>query len=214
MSVKREFNVANVVIVANRFNPSVFSSHWLQKNNFYSEGEILPQSIFSENLVNIASQKCSLLVLEQKLEFAWVDSDNSAFRSKLIPILKELPEIQYSAIGINFVWFLSDEGKESSFSSGRNQFWTDSEVYSHFDFDDARFGAYLSRDFGGGRLRLDIKPVKVQDTTTNEELDGLQYSFNFHKELVGEEISKELLEHLDKLDEFFAKSKLIVESIK
>ena len=56
-------------------------------------------------------------------------------------------------------------------------------LFARFEGGSAKFGAYMSREFGGFRLRLDIKPLRVALAPDGVEEDRLQFNFNFHADV-------------------------------
>src|SRR5207244_12569120 len=69
------------------------------------------------------------------------------------------------------------------------------------DARDASFGAYLSRDLLGFRLKLDAKPVTITPTGAAAE-QRLQLLYNFHADLPeGEEAVERIQQHLQRWGE-------------
>jgi hypothetical protein len=89
----------------------------------------------------------------------------------------------------------------------------DSDVYRRFDTEDAKFGAYLSREILGCRLKLDIKPISL-DESGRDDMQRLQFAFNFHCDLAGLAVEPvpRIQEMLARWDDARAESMQIVES--
>lgn len=172
---------ANVVVVAQQFNPSVFSQLWLVKNHILEEGDFRDGCLFSDDVAKIESRQFGLLVVPPQLQFRPTLSDEG--ESDIVAgvvgrIVRTIPHTPYKAIGLNFVWHVwSDDGDMHQLS--RSLFFaSNSSLLSDFaDAKDVMFGGYASRDFGECRLRLDMKPIFNQ---VNGEPEGrMQFSFNF-----------------------------------
>ena len=58
---------------------------------------------------------------------------------------------------------------------------TNGIVFKRFDSEDARFGAYLSTDMLGCRLRLDARPVVMG--IGEKKTEHILFNFNFQQEL-------------------------------
>jgi hypothetical protein len=205
MALQKELKVQSIVILAQNFNPSVFNQHWLVSNNFLDEKDILPNSLFTPAFAQIISSKCNLLVLPEQLQFSSTNLDytETNLNNCLIPILRKLQETPYKAVGINFNWFINDEGNKTICDLSRELFYRkDSDIYSKFDTNDARFGIYLSKDFDGVRLKLDIKPIKFAEIGSSIVKDYIQLSFNFHMDLGPDNYFENLIAVLKKWDSF------------
>jgi hypothetical protein len=96
---------------------------------------------------------------------------------------------------LNFTWHLAPEEGNVAALSRRLFFTAGRPLFRDFDAADASFGAYLSRDLLGFRLKLDVKPVTVPPLTTAGQ--RLQLLYNFHADLPeGEEAVARLQQHL------------------
>lgn len=137
---------------------------------------------------------------------------NNVFKSII-----QKTNVLYSAIGFNSGWFISDS--EALFSEFNRNFFTKeilkSPLYDFFNEPNARFGTYMSKDFLGSRLKLDVKPIQVVDE--NSPLDGsefLFFRFNYHKELEREDKHQQLIEILSKWNTYSEETHKIISSIK
>ncbi len=92
----------------------------------------------------------------------------------------------YRAVGLNFVWHLAVEESDVPTFSRQLFFLENGPLHNNFTGKDARFGAYLSKDAFGGRLKLDVKPITVSGDTGKEE-ERIQFSFNFHQDVARDE---------------------------
>lgn len=211
--MKFEMTQANVVIVARQFNPSVFSQNWLMKNKILLEEDFPPQWVYSPPLVDIPSKRFHLSVLPEQLQFAPVPSSEGSpelLLSKVGKIIETLPHTPFVAAGLNFVWQVSHE-TESTAEIARGAFFKkETSLFRHFDAEDARFGAYMSRDALGCRLRLDIKPITLTGSGVSE--GRIQFAFNFHKELTEEIKVEGILDLLGKWNEAWSLAKTILDS--
>lgn len=72
------------------------------------------------------------------------------------------------------------------------------------------FGAYMSKDFNGTRLKLDIKPgVNIN----NQPQKSLFFNFNFHKDLSKENSFEELKYLIENNNLFENEARKIIENI-
>ena len=203
---------------ARQFNPTVFSQLWLVRNELVAEEEFGPGYLFSEAFVQMTTPRFMLLVLPNQLQFTPgepIERQQDLILEKVGRIVEQLPHTPYVAVGLNFVWHVRDEQTRIEQLSRELFFKGDSELYRRFDAEDARFGAYLSRDSLGCRLKLDIKPVSL-DESGRDEAQRLQCAFNFHRDLggVAGEPVRLIQEMLGRWDEARAESKQIVESLR
>jgi hypothetical protein len=194
MSIKSDLRHQSIVVLAENFNPSIFSSYWLIKNNFIKEKEILPESIFTPNLTQVVTKNYVILVTTNKLELNFEHEDprfEETINEVLIPIIKRLKEVPYKGLGVNFKWFISDNEVSIVKLSRKLFFNGSSKFYNIMDSDDARYGAYFSKNYKTTRLKLDIKPITAVVQSENKNLDFILYAFNFHSDLEkGKEVDR------------------------
>lgn len=207
---------SNVIIAARQFNPTVFSQLWLVRNELLAEEDFGPGYLFSEAIVQMATPQFLMLVVPSQIQFSpndQVEDQQALIQEKVGRIVERLPHTPYVAVGLNFVWHMRDEQVGIEQLSRELFFKNDSELYRRFDAEDAKFGAYLSRDFGGCRQKLDIKPISL-DKSGPEEMQQLQFAFNFHRDLTDAEGSvRRIQEMLGRWNEVRAESMRIVESL-
>jgi len=207
---------ANVIIAARQFNPTVFSQMWLVRNELLVEEDFGPGYLFSEAVVQMTTPQFLLLVAPNQLQFTpsdQVEGQQALILDKVGRIVNRLPHTPYVAIGLNFVWHMLPEQVGVEQLSRELFFKEDSELYRRFDAENARFGAYLSRDIFGCRMKLDIKPISVD----GEAMGGphrLQFAFNFHRDLAESADSvRRIEEMLGRWDEARTESLQIVEAL-
>ena len=175
---------ANIVIVAKQFNPSIIDRHWLVKNEILTEADFKEGCVFIPVLSQVRTQQFDLIVLPEQLQFSPASDltkPAEVVSHKLGQIIDKLPETPYSAAGINFMWQLSPPEGDTRIVCRNLFFRHGSRLYDLFDRDDAQFGAYLSKDEMGCRLKLDIKPIIVDKGEGKAQ--ALNIAFNFHRDL-------------------------------
>jgi len=192
----------NIVIVANLFNPSVFNSHWFIKNEIVNEEEILPTSIFAQDLAQLSTKDFNLLVLLNQLILTVSESSEISSIKKLTKCISLLKHTPFTAVGINFI-YNSNQFDETDENWSRSLFYnTNSKIYQSFNSTDSKFGIYLSKDYHSSRLKLDIKPVNSQEIGSIEVKEVINYNFNFHKDLDKENAFDDLIQYLEKWNDF------------
>jgi hypothetical protein len=200
------------VIVANQFNPSILKQGWLMKVGVLGPDDLLEKgSLFSDQVVQVRSQYFHMLVLPGQMQFVPAvvpEQEQDLLVDKVGTIVRELPHTPYTAIGLNFNWHLSPADGDMGRLT-RDLFATpDRPLYERFGGDNARFGAYLSKDFGSFRLKLDVKPVHF--TEGEKSHHRLQFSFNFHSDVDGAE---QIVERLGHWNEVRQETKDILEAV-
>ncbi|AWM40326.1 hypothetical protein GobsT_12020 [Gemmata obscuriglobus] len=177
-----------VVVLARHFNPSIFNPVWLAKHGILNEtGDYKPDSVFTGQLVQVVTDDFVLVVTNDQMQFILLASPERhsvLIEEKVGTLIRKLPEVPYRAVGLNFNWHnaldanrLAEETRQ--LFAGR----TDG-IYSCFTEPNARFGAYLSKDFGPFRMKLDVKPILVE--MEGVKGDRIQFAFNFHHDLPAE----------------------------
>ena len=203
---------SNIVVVANQFNPSVINQLWLVDFGIVHREEFLPGCVFTDMMVNVLSEKFSLLVVPEQLQFVpLVEScdQQSLIESRLGGIIRTIPHTPYAACGMNFTWFVEPDDLPDF---ARKLFFVDrSPIHRQFDTVDSRFGGYMSKSVLGGRLKLDVKPLTTKQSD-GSAMELMQFGFNFHYEVTDpQKTSDELLRILSFWD---AALKLVESSMK
>ncbi|MFO0847201.1 MAG: hypothetical protein U0871_01395 [Gemmataceae bacterium] len=174
--------------MANVFNPSVVSHVWLVRTGLLGEDE-LPHnsgSIFTDALVQVVAPRYTLIVTPENLQF--VPSPREAKPEQLIAekvgrLVETLPHTPFRAIGLNFTWHAKPEDDDGVRRLARRLFFREeSPLYREFSSSDCQYGAYLSKDTLGFRLKLDIRPITshLRDGVTEQ---FLQMLFNYHADI-------------------------------
>lgn len=174
----------NVVIVSDGINTASFSQFWFIQNGIFKQEDILPDSIFAPGLTNLSAIDCNILIVPNQIQFT-IKSDDIAFAKecitkRLLPIVRTISTMHLKAMGLNFTWRINAQENIPIFSKRIfcNQA---SNLSSAFNDDNARFGTYMSKDFNGTRLKLDIKPVIINENGRINEF--ILAAFNFHRDI-------------------------------
>jgi hypothetical protein len=206
---------AAAVVVAQQFNPSVVSQIWLRDNHILAVDEFLDGSIYTDFVVQVRSRPFHMLVLQDQLQFVPaaevpVVEQQQVIVEKLGAIIDLLPHTPYRALGLNFSWHLTPAADDIGAFSRRLFSRDDQPLYQQFREENAHFGAYLSKEVAGFRLRLDIKPIVV--ATERGPENRLQFGFNFHRD-IGEGGARLIVEGLDHWDEVRQETERIIDSV-
>lgn len=217
MSLIKDLQEQTVVILAQGLKPSAFNQHWFIKNEIIKdESEISPNSIFTPDITKISASKFQVIVTPNQIQIAPSrDIDlQDCITNILVPILNKIENVLFSAIGLNWGWFVYDS--DHSFQKFNKQFFFKDSfpLYSYFDQADARFGTYMSKSFLDSRLRLDVRPIRISDEKSHQnEKEFLFFRFNFHTDLTQDNKLSQLLEILSKWNEYSNEANSIINSI-
>jgi len=200
----------SIVIVAKDLNVSIFKPFWLMKNNIFHEQELQGNIVITPPAVQIPTQNFQFMVLPDRLQMLMPRQypDAEADIARVVGgIVKTLPHTPYTAVGLNFNYFIAPESEDAFGAWNRNLFA--SPVASRLQLPEdknARFGSYVSFDVLGMRLKIDIKPIKVaanieslcKSWHTGQDL--ILLNFNFHSDVVSSESPADSI--IDKLDKW------------
>lgn len=179
---------SNLVVIAHQFNPSILSQLWLVRNGILAEEEFREGCLFSDQIAKIEAADFSLLVVPPQLQFnSKVPAEQQAelVATKVGRIISALPHTPYRGVGLNFHWHIAPEDGDVH-ALARSLFCSrDRPLSAAFDTEDARFGAYFSKDILGCRLKLDVKPITHQSEEETKEY--LLFTFNFHLDIPEQE---------------------------
>src|SRR5579875_3202168 len=175
---------STVVVVAQQFNPSVISQLWLVQHGLLGEDEFQPGCIFTDMFVQVRSRQFHMLVVPEQLQFVPnvpAGEEQDLLVDKVGTIIQTLPHTPFRALGLIFNWFLVPPDGDVAKLTRQLFFREEPALYRHFATEDAHFGAYLSKDSLGFRLKLDAKPILVPGE--NGPQARVLFAFNFHADL-------------------------------
>ena len=174
----------NSIVVAHQFNPSVVGQLWLVRNGILDEADFEPGCAFTDVAVHVNAKDFNLLIVLQQCQFTphvAAESAGGLVTDKVGTIVRCLPHTPYRAVGLNFTWHLAPEQWDVPSISRKLFFVDERSPYTDFDVEDARFGAYMSKDALGGRLRLNIQPINTK--AENQDVERIQFAFNLHRDV-------------------------------
>jgi hypothetical protein len=174
--------LANAVIAAASFNPTVFGQLWLVSNGIVGENDFESGCVFTDQVVQVQAKEFALLVVAQQLTLTPRNpvGAQSLVLEKMQTMTGLLSHTPFTGVGLNFVW-VTDPLDAASIS--RRLFCGPAGVYPEFGAPDARFGAYMSKDVSGDcRLRLDVRPIHSRpQVSANPREERLQLAFNIER---------------------------------
>jgi len=195
--VSLELVGANTVVAAHQFNPSIVTQLWLVKIGLLTEDEFKPGCVFTDMVAHVNAKDFQLIVVDAQCQFTPHKDhveDQELVSSKVGSIVHALPETPYRAIGLNFLWHLIPEDGDVPTVSRDLFFFPGGPLYREFDDESARFGAYMSKDVLGVRLKLDVKPITLEKDQQQEE--RIQFAFNFHLDVASK---KDPVAHIEEM---------------
>lgn len=200
MSHSIELKDCNVVIIANDFNITIMNNIWLYKSKIFTESE-LQNSINTPVRVEVSTDNCLLSVSPKKLQFSIdpkTENSKEIIISKIGTIVNLLPHTPFSAVGLNFTYFVTPD-KNDIHGLTKSLFCNQTApLYEGLDEENIRFGGYFSQDFMGTRFRLDAKPVRFMNGDHTEE--KIQFAYNFNINLSPENAEGKISELLNMWD--------------
>lgn len=205
MPVKQTLIAQNIVLVTNNINTAVFSQYWFIQNKIFQPEEIQQDSVFAPGLTIVSAPDCQIICDPSRIQMA-MKSDNpsdayACVKSRLAKMIAAIQMLPVVAVGVNFIWKITDAEKDihnlSSYLFADNE----SGIYDYFSKPDTRYGAYFSQDFDENtRLKLDIKPVITIENNVKSEF--ITASFNYHRDLAIEKSASQIEEQLKKWSNF------------
>ena len=189
----KKFASANIVIVAKNLNPSIFSQLWLVEEGIVGKDEFEDNCVYAPFVTQVFTPTFQLHVLPERLQVVLTDKslgEPGPVMDKISILVQKLPHTPYTAIGANFLWLVAPHDLDDSVDYMRKLFVRpEIPLYKRFPSEDARFGAYMSKDFFNTRMKLDIKPYREENNGNVEEY--LRFNFNYNLQLThGEHIEQ------------------------
>jgi len=166
------------VLLASSFNPSIFSQVWLKEQELV-RSDFGPVSVSTPQVAQHSVGKLDLLVVPDRLQLAFPPDDEDATeeaKGLVVGVVRLLPHTPIKALGVNFVYRV-EVAREVLPSVCRRFFLSEAcPLSDDFKEEHALVGAFFSRPFDSGRLRLDVRPLEEKAG----EKGVIQMSFNFH----------------------------------
>lgn len=175
---------ANAVIVAHHFNPTITDQIWLSENGIVDRGEPSGSYVFSDMLVQVETREFHLLIVPDRCQMVPgkdVDDAQKLVTERLGRLIEKLPHTPYRAVGVNFTWMFKPDTRPFEEFIREKFFVRGCPLHEKFSDGNPRFGSYLSKDHRNCRLKLDIKPIRLEAKEGPVEL--MQFSFNFNLDL-------------------------------
>lgn len=180
---------SSVVVAAHDVNLSIFNPVWLVKNGCLTEQELQEGVVVSPVVVLVPCKPFNLTIMPDRIQmnFPGPDPGGQDTIDRVIGhIVKTLPHTPFVACGLNLTYIITP-------SAGPFRPWCRQFFSSHATtrvegtpLDDTFFGAYISFDALGGRLKLDMKPTRstpdIQKLADDWEVDAdvMRLNFNYH----------------------------------
>lgn len=183
----------SIVIVARDFNPTIFKPFWLKKNDIFLEQELQGSVVITPAAVQIPTENYQFTVLPDRVQMVIPRNYSKAeddINRILGGIVKTLPHTPYTALGLNFNYLIAPDS-EGKFSEWNRKLFASSfsRKIRYSKDNNARFGSYVSFDFLGARLKIDIKPIKALKNieslceSWHENQDLIKFNLNFHSDV-------------------------------
>ena len=212
MAITRKVLAQNIVLVADSINVTSFSQYWFIKNGIFKEEEF-KGSVFTPGLVLITASDCQLTILPNQMQLE-LKSDNinanlQCIENRMLKLIQCLANIRVSAIGLNYIWKLTDNERTMPQISKSLCGNSRASLMSYFKNEDTRYGAYYSQNIDPQtRLKLDIKPTLMKENGQNTEM--MMYNFNFHCDLQEQKMEETIMNQLKKWQLFNQLAKELV----
>jgi len=209
-----DLKVKNIVLVGS-FNVSLFDKYFFIKNQIIDETDLQPNSFLSMGNfgAQVVNRKFNIVIsANQIVVTSLVPEDNDEINKVTSDIIRAANVNSIDAMGINFSWFLTDHEKSLEQLSRENFYGKEIKIFSKiFDKPDSLFGVYVSTDFMNARLKLDIKPSKMELVlNSNAVQDLINFAFNFHFVIKKRNINTEVLKNLEDYDSYKKESERVI----
>ncbi len=186
------------VVINNGLDLSNLNSYWLVSNDILKEEDLNRNHVFTNNFIQINLNKYTFTLNNNSIILTinnnYSEQDYNEGVEKLIFLLKKIKNTTNLSCGINFNWVLDGLKDDEYFELSKKLFFVkDNALYEDFADGSPCFGAYMSKDFQGSRLKLDIKPIHSPE---DKKLGTLHFNFNFHRDLIDSSSLEELSNYL------------------
>jgi hypothetical protein len=198
---------SSAVVVANDVNLSIFKPLWLTRNEVIREDEIGPNLIVTPALVQVPSENFELDIFPNRIQLRVRPRHPHAseyLRRILGGVVELLPHTPYRAVGLNFDYLVAVSETGTFAEWNRREFAAPFPLRVAIGADNtAEYGAYFSYDVFDMRLKVDAKPITVNETKTIEGVaieagqELMRLNFNFHSDIPQESEPRLIVERLE-----------------
>ena len=199
---------STIVLIAEKLDVASINQVWLVKNGIVQEEELMPQSVFTPEVVIVPTNRFCLVVQPGRLQLtlapqAFAGEDAGTMVNNIAgALIKALPNIVPQAIGLNFDLTFWPTPPNTFMPWCRDVFCAPgAKNLEETSSEDARFGCYFSFNDPMFRVRVNIRPSKfmpfgIVDTSqvhfvpitgalpdsVNPDQDVMNASINFHRD--------------------------------
>lgn len=168
--------------------------------------------------VNLTTPEIAFLAVPDRIQLSFANENvncSGLIKRIMGGIVTVLPHTPFHAVGFNFTWILLANKQDEFPQTLRKLFLSADNPLSRFcDGEDCRFGFYISRNLNIGRLRLDLKPIMANPAIAGGDLrEGLQLTFNIHRDLSDDNKVERILEFLNEWDSSFSLAQQMTEGV-
>jgi hypothetical protein len=202
------------VIRARAFNPSIIREPWLIEQKLLKRGDLAAGYIFSEEVVRLPTDRFTVVVVPQQLQFLPADGEHAAegIRDFVNPLITALPQTPYTDVRIEYMWNIGI-GSASMPEVTRRLFGFEQHPLAEqfLSVPDARFGTYLSKEVDDCRMRIEVKPIKLAVAGAAAEV--VRSSYTFQRQVTGGAAHKDICRVLDRWKQYELQSRRMTEII-
>jgi hypothetical protein len=183
-----ELITSNAVVVSSSIAPAMFTQMLFVRLGLAADGAFGEGCIFSDPICQVQTNRFHFAAIQgNSIQFTPrqdVENQGQFVADSVGGIVAALGQTPFTAIGLNFIWHETKENEADVNEITRRLFFHQGTApFTFFAEPDARFGAYLSKDFQGTRLKTDIRPVLTQRPERPQPFHAISFHFNFHKDL-------------------------------
>jgi len=194
ISERTALATATAVVVANYFNISIFQPFWIVKNGILREDEISSNMLVSPGVIVFPTDHFELTILPERIQMRFNPNGYATAQEDLNRVIggivKVLPHTPYAAMGFNYDFRISQPAGAEFAKWNRDLFVSraSSEITDASDAD-ARFGCYVSFNSLGGRMKINILPLResrvtaTPSGTSSSETEAVHVAVNLHRDI-------------------------------
>lgn len=204
----------NAVVTAPALSHAMLTQAFFIRNGIVLENEFEAGCVFSDQMCQVNALQFNFIAIPggimQLTPKPEIEREGALIADKFGRIVAGLGQLPFPAMGLNFFWQEGADEQSVNVLSRRLFFREGVVPFTYFADPNARFGGYMSKEFHGMRLKLDIKPILVP--RVNEvPLHRLHFAFNFHKDLDADNQAESIQQTLALWDVAKEQSRTIVE---